>query len=95
MPSAGKGFPFPVDTVPAAAECSSAPSAQDPAGEVAMLKCHKKLHRMAKARLDGSKPRCCTPVFVNHPEWGQPPSPGPGLPMRWIIGARARGGGQR
>lgn len=59
-----------------------------------MLKGHKKLHRMAKARMDGGKPPCCTPVFVNNPEWsGQPP--GPGLPMRWITGARARGGGQR
>jgi hypothetical protein len=56
-----------------------------------MLKCHKKLHhRMAKARMDGIKPLCCTPVFVNNPGWGADSPLGPALPMRWITGIRAR-----
>jgi hypothetical protein len=58
-----------------------------------MLKGHKKLHRrMVKARLDGIKVHCCTPVFVKDPEWGEYPPLGPGLPLRWITGVRARGG---
>ena len=59
-----------------------------------MLKDHKKRHReMAKARRGGSeepKANCCTPTFVNRPQWGT--EPGPALPMRWITGVRARDG---
>ena len=45
-----------------------------------------------QTRLDGIKVHCCTPVFVKDPEWGEYPPLGPGLPLRWITGVRARGG---
>ena len=58
-----------------------------------MLKDHKKRHRhLDKARPGEPKRNCCTPVFVNHPEWGTGPAPGPALPLRWITGIRARNG---
>jgi hypothetical protein len=58
-----------------------------------MLKDHKKRQRrMAKVQQGEPKHTCCTPVFVNRPEWGVESAPGPALPLRWITGVRARNG---
>jgi hypothetical protein len=51
-----------------------------------MLKFHKKLHHRRTQEHPGGT-HCCTPVFVNRPDWGDPP-PGAPLPMRWIKGVR-------